>query len=467
VRAIPRAIPIVLAATLVAVLFLGPATGVGAPSAPVFGQRTVVDPTRSGTEPSLRIAPDGTVYVAAPCGLDNSACKSGLLWRSDDHGRTFQLKDMGLPLYLRGAGVGSGDSELALPANGNVVYADLWAGEVSVSTSMDRGESFLVTNPVGGAVPVVDRQWMEADGDTVYLAFQQLESGVYVVKSTDGGVTFPFVSLALPRVSSDGLWHVGIEGNLALGASHEVYMVYPMFRTGLDDPTNTLVPLFNTPARIMVAKSVDGGLTWTSSLVAQVPGPVNNHFPALATDSAGNLYVAWSESRADGSGADIWFSRSLDGGQTWLAPLEVSASPQGDAHEVWIVAGAPGKVAIAYYGTDAAASHRTGSASDDALYYARLAYSLDATSATPAFSVMDADPAPVHQGDLGRSLFDFVTVRVDPTTGRLAYVYASDYQTGPSDYGILTTPLPVLGPFAYIPLAPAVYAVQTDGPTFG
>lgn len=469
----PLVIVIVLAFS-VAVPFaaVAPAT----PTGPVFGLETQVDAARSGTEPSMVIGADGAIYVAAPCGVDNSACKSGWLWRSDDGGQSFQWLEPGLPVAdLRGAGVGSGDSELAITPSGRLLYADLWLGSVSVSASDDRGESWVTTNPVGGTVPGSDRQWMVADSmpipgtdlslDVAYLTYQQVYSGIYVVKSLDGGMTFPIVSLVAPRVPEPG-WHVGIEGNIVVAPDHTLYLVYPMFSM-VDMESALPVFIFNNPVRVMVAKSTDGGLTWTHSMVAQVPQAVNNHFPALAVDSAGNLYAAWAQQRGDPfetSDWDIYVSVSTDGAATWSAPRHIAGGPVGSAEIPWIEAGAPGKVAIGFYGSDAAWSARDETA-DGGLWYARVAYSYDALSANPTWAVVDASPTPVHKGVLGRALYDFVTVRID-ADGMLNFVYASDYDMPPTTYGVATEPLPVFGPLIELPLTPAIFAKQTEGPGF-
>src|ERR1051325_5942797 len=57
-----------------------------------FRARVVSETSGQGHEPSLTIAPDGTIYVCAP-----QAAKGTTLWRSIDNGSTFQ--SVGTPVY--------------------------------------------------------------------------------------------------------------------------------------------------------------------------------------------------------------------------------------------------------------------------------------------------------------------------------------------------------------------------------
>src|SRR5205085_10541245 len=87
-----------------------------------------------------------------------------------------------------------------------------------------------------------------------------------------------------------------------------------------------------------VRKSTDGGGTWSPVAAAgsglqSCPNPlpganfrVNGPFPTIATDptSASRVFVAWSSCTAT-SQADVFFSRSTDGGATWSpTPLRVN-----------------------------------------------------------------------------------------------------------------------------------------------
>lgn len=116
---------------------------------------------------------------------------------------------------------------------------------------------------------------------------------------------------------------------------------------------------------ILLDKSMDGGVTWTSvsKVVDEVSAPsllyantqfrdgiedtftvgpnlVNGHFP---------LYVSW-EDKSTGFG-NVILSASYDGGATWSTPIQVNdnASTKVDAFQPNLTAAANGTVSVAFY----------------------------------------------------------------------------------------------------------------------
>jgi hypothetical protein len=67
--------------------------------------------------------------------------------------------------------------------------------------------------------------------------------------------------------------------------------------------------------------SFDGGVTWATTPVAFGPGTVD---PSVAFDSAGTAYLTGT------SDGDIVVARSTDGGRTWSGPVVVAAGSLGD-----------------------------------------------------------------------------------------------------------------------------------------
>ena len=84
---------------------------------------------------------------------------------------------------------------------------------------------------------------------------------------------------------------------------------------------------------IFVRRSLDGGATWEPDARTVIAWPTKPAIPfedkpyivADNTSSkyAGNLYVGWTQWRIDES--VMLLSRSTDGGQTWSAPIDISA----------------------------------------------------------------------------------------------------------------------------------------------
>ena len=76
-------------------------------------------------------------------------------------------------------------------------------------------------------------------------------------------------------------------------------------------------------------------------------GSVLNLFPSLATDSAGNVYIAW----IDKTNSNLYYSFSTDQGHSWSAPVRVNSSGSATNEFDWAQAGSTGLLTLAWYGT--------------------------------------------------------------------------------------------------------------------
>jgi hypothetical protein len=119
----------------------------------------------------------------------------------------------------------------------------------------------------------------------------------------------------------------------SLGTAGDPVMLYG----GLGDLYYAhLSHLFNGPFydRMVVQRSADGGATWNDGAGIGLNPPKMQDKPGLAVDltsspHANNVYLAWTEFDEYGSinpadSTRVLFSRSLDSGQTWSAPVRVS-----------------------------------------------------------------------------------------------------------------------------------------------
>jgi hypothetical protein len=100
-------------------------------------------------------------------------------------------------------------------------------------------------------------------------------------------------------------------------------------------------------SEVLTARSVDGGATWSAPVMLNASGPTevaNDAAPSVAGDSAG-IWVATWQSCLAGSDCEALVARSTDGGLTWSAPATLNGDGATDAFDdthMDVTAGTPG-----------------------------------------------------------------------------------------------------------------------------
>src|SRR5947209_1725373 len=148
----------------------------------------------------------------------------------------------------------------------------------------------------------------------VHVVWTDTRSGVFgpdifYANSTDGGLSFN----PSARVNNDaGASEQGVPA-IAVALNEDVYVVWR-------DP--------RTPAKgldIYFSKSSDRGATWTPSFnINDDPGSATQQDPTIAVDVAGNIYVAWTDSRNANTQPDIYATRSTNAGASFAANVKVN-----------------------------------------------------------------------------------------------------------------------------------------------
>lgn len=378
-----------------------------------FAPAVRVDEERRSGEPSLKVDGGENVYIAYPTGKMQS------LFRTSDGGATFEYLDINAAAtnpegMVWGSdapvGRGGGDSEVFVSEDGQELYfADLWGTCMTVGSSMDAGQSWMV-NPFSCELPGTDRQWLWAQpgghlwmtyngasiGSAANAAMDMDYGGLLVMHSIDAGQSW----LGRTHVPEDNC----ARGNLVVNAEGR------WFVAGCND------------AGPGVAASDGMGYTWTT--VAERSGEplagfcyVCGIFTVIDIDTEGNLYVVWADPSQDEEGFDIWFSTSQDQAQTWSAPVMVNHA-DGNAVLPWVAAGAPGHAVVSWYQTAA-----KGNPDElDGEWYVHVAETTNGLDAAPAFAENLAWDTPVQFGPLcltgsacqaARNLLDFLMVDID------------------------------------------------------
>jgi hypothetical protein len=378
--------------------------------------------TPGAAEPNLAVAPDGTLYASNPCAI----------WRSDDAGATWKET-------AHKGQTGCGDGDIAVGSAGQLYWLGLGGTgtRVPFEVSLDRGESFSrpydVSAPNGKDKGTgSDREWIDvAPGDRVATTWRGGDSSGGFLEfrgSRDGGATWD----AKAKVGDDG-----DEGPIAHDpVTGQLYVPVVDFAdtTGLAQPT------------VRVHTSTDFGAHWDKSTVTTFPrsSPAEpngyaSDFPTMAVDSAGTVYLAYSgDASAYFEGVTppeelaiygIYLAVSHDHGATWSQPLLVS-DPRFDARFPWIVAGAPGRVAVTWYES----MHQVPGEALPDQWNVRLWESVTADQREPKSAAVTLTPTPNHTGSVctsgtgcaaaDRSLLDYFEMAIG-ADGQPIVVWAS------------------------------------------
>jgi hypothetical protein len=369
--------------------------------------------TGQNVEPDIKIDRFGTIYTSAiqgiPAGVD--------FWRSDDGGASFQF--LGQPdgaqtpaaSNLQSAGLGGGDNDISIGSPftllevpgvgkvgspGNVTVSSLSLANITTSNSLDKGENWLVSQ---GDFPVVDRQWNTSVGPSrVFLTSRQLGAGlvgttsIFWVQSDDYGMTWPrgaIIASPLAGAAQDGR-----QGNMvsyAPGDDPAKASAYNVF-TG-SSPRDLYLAACPAPCNLPLLPQgqLDSslkGVTVRRIFRASAGKVIDNVFPAIAVDRAGNLHVVFSDRK------DTFLISSSDGGNTWTQPVVVNNPADPDVRTTllpWVVAGGDaGRVGVMWYGTDRAGDPDQDAGFQGAEWKLWYAFTPNAFASAPSFQYVAA-----------------------------------------------------------------------------
>lgn len=286
----------------------------------------------------------------------------------------------------------SGDPVVACSDPNTFYYASLFeraaTSDISVSKSFDGGQTF--GSPVSavsknGTTHFLDKEWLVVDPtnpNRIYVTYTDFDdsgslcgldpvsglpiprAAIELVRSTDGGVSWG-PPVVIQEVCGDSF----VQGSqVAVGPGGEVYVAWEAFAA-------------SGAREIDIRKSTDNGSTFGSlvkvndticagSCVRLQGNFRSSEFPTLAVDRSGKstngyVYIAWNDGRnltvpdfwvgAYGY-TDILFSRSTDGGATWLAPVRVNNNPEPlssglgtDQYQPGIAVDKEGKIGVCFY----------------------------------------------------------------------------------------------------------------------
>lgn len=335
-------------------------------------------------EPSIEVDGLGQVYISGVCCLTVSPP----VYVSRDGGATFETLDH----PVRDAWGIEGD--FAIDQEGRVYFSDIEvAGTFQVTVWDHEGNDIRHTK--WPAPPLVDRDWIRAEGDgTAYYVYNTgTDTNIY--KTTDAAQTW-----SPTAIHSTGF---GL-GNAAI-LPGEVFCVIGGSSDGQRE----------------AHCSGDGGSSWG---VERTKTDAGGSFPVPVFDEAGHLYVVGNAGQRVSYSWREPHDTDLAGGED-LWHEGVTVGPNGTHRMPWAAAGADGAMAIAWYGTE------NETIGPDTEWYLYVAASRNATAADPRWDWTKADPDPIFTGELGRDLLDFLQVEIGPD-GAIHVAYSDQSPaTGP------------------------------------
>lgn len=283
--------------------------------------------------------PECTDATPSKCSLSLTTSISGF-YRSFDGGRTWSL---GGVLDLSGFGeYAYGDPSLAFDRQGNAYYATLAfpynsppgasPSDLYVAKSADGGITFTsVAKASGDAHGIYDDKDSIAVGpdpknpsqDNIYVAWTKLSGGgthpnqILFARSTDGGASWGKPLQLSSADTTSTTYRTGAA--VKVGPDGTVYVVWlntkgtpGIFISTSHDGGNSFLP----PGKIgTVALISDDSLPLSGTSFRQT----GRSFPSLSIGPNGTLYVVWCSHT--NNHAEVWATRSTDGGMTWSAPI--------------------------------------------------------------------------------------------------------------------------------------------------
>ncbi len=272
------------------------------------------------SDPWVTIAPNGRVYqIALSFDFVNDANQAILVSRSTDNGDTWTE-----PTAL-------------------ISDTDPFVSDDKESITADPRHSKFVY-----AV------WDRLQFDTTPPVFPEIAGPTWFARTTNGGESWEPAKI----IYDPGTDASTISNQIAVlpdGTLIDLFVRFLHFNEGSTNPGDVALG---------IVRSKDSGATWSAPIVINtvesigvvdlkngVPLRTGDVIPNIAVDrESGTVYVVWQDARFSNHQRDgIVFSKSVDGGLSWSAPVQVNQVPTVQAFTASIDVSEDGAVAIAYY----------------------------------------------------------------------------------------------------------------------
>ncbi len=206
-----------------------------------------------------------------------------------------------------------------------------WQTPIQISGSETTGTA------IGGDIKT------NANGDVFAFYPDTGSQGIYVVKSTNGGVsfgsathiatTFGSFEIAIPAQASRQVLIYTTAGAYRTSSLNNVYVAWDDL-SGDSGCTSGSGPGTNASSscksRIFFSRSTDGGVTWSAPVkINNQTGLNDQFFPWLVVDdTTGKVSITYYDTVGDSTrkSTNLYYQSSVDNGQTWTTPFKVTTA---------------------------------------------------------------------------------------------------------------------------------------------
>jgi hypothetical protein len=284
-------------------------------------------------EPAIASDRFGHVYILYPQyggvpGCSTCYSPTMILQMSSDHGQTFASPVI---IYLEGSTSYQVDAQIVVdPVDGQTVYAS-WLqnnkSDIVIAKSSDFGASWTVVT-ADSTNAGTDKPILAVRGQDVYVVYNHSQT-IWATYSHDGGSTFSYV-----KVNQNGKLGWSLAGGGTVTPDGTVYFSWGGYEGngGAKGKVN-----------LYISKSTDGGASWSTKVVDVSASPPDcsayscgwaylGAQMTMTSDASGNLYALWNAGSTARGPERVYFSKSINGGNTWSPKQDVSSAPQGTHH---------------------------------------------------------------------------------------------------------------------------------------
>jgi hypothetical protein len=209
-------------------------------------------------------------------------------------------------------------------------------------TLSDSAEGYVL--PAHNAVAANGDVYVAYHSQPGYYALDGVTGRVFVVRSVDGGASYPQKTLAYAPGNADITYNIQSSARTLAGSrtytlgSLQPWVVPDPASANVvsvvvsDDPTNTAQGGANDDTAVYIVRSTDSGATWgAQTQVDSGPGTSHQIFPTAAIDPVTQcLTVQWYDTRAGATNAngdyllDVYMRSSADGGLTFGHEVKIN-----------------------------------------------------------------------------------------------------------------------------------------------